>query len=719
MVAAYMFQPVTHIKMGGGYDAPYLNTYDLAYIDNWAGGFGQIVRFSGGAATGQSDQAAPEAGAGEDQEINGSAQANPAPASPSSRGKEPVQENYRWTRAHPVLFLPGVGQAARLELNAAASPVYSQGQQVTILSNGRTLETIRLLPGAPTLHTVDLGEGERGNYTVEMMVSPVGAANAKVKAPADGIKLYDAWVLPYSGSLLPAPGVAIALALAALGIYWSLAFLGLAKRWAFGVVALLSVAAGAILAGPRLALTIYTWRLALLVLVGAACLLLLDWLLPRLFGRLGISVPTWAVRTLLALFLAGLFLRGGGVLYPQMVVIDAPAHLVEIWRVTQGQLVQEYTNQVLSQMPRQWHSSIVIPYSTISYFLLAPFAMLPLDIHLSINLVNALLDALRVIVVAMLAWGMGAGLRAGLVAAGLYLILPVTWLLNSWGNWPTTLSLWFASLYLALVLLLYRRLASRGVWLALTALLTLTMLVYTTTAVFMVALLGIWAGGLFFFAGRKDPVSRRNALLLLGSGATAVATATALYFWQFVPDVLQSVRVAGSTLSGGKSLGVQPTPFGSYLSSYLGRFFIDYGLGILLLAALLVVGWALFSRYSGRREASGAASPPPPPLSPSGDASPVLGGAGGEHVRWLVGAWLAVFVLFSLVGWKVDMVDKQVWFIVPLVCALAGMALVRAWRAAEWPLMQYGARLAVTALTAWLVYASAGLWIYRIFVKRH
>jgi hypothetical protein len=76
-------------------------------------------------------------------------------------------------------------------------------------------------------------------------------------------------------------------------------------------------------------------------------------------------------------------------------------------------------------------------------------------------------------------------------------------------------------------------------------------------------------------------------------------------------------------------------------------------------------------------------------------------------------------VLFSVAGWKVDMVDKQVWFIVPLVCALGGMALVRAWRYAERPVMQYGARLAITGLTAWLVYASATLWIYRIFIKRH
>ena len=78
-----------------------------------------------------------------------------------------------------------------------------------------------------------------------------------------------------------------------------------------------------------------------------------------------------------------------------------------------------------------------------------------------------------------------------------------------------------------------------------------------------------------------------------------------------------------------------------------------------------------------------------------------------------------MFVVFSLVGWKVDMVDKQIWFVVPLVCALAGGALLLVWQQVRQPLLRTGGRLAIVALTGWLTYSAGALWFYRIFIKRH
>ena len=48
VTAAYQFNVPTTIKLGSGYDLPYLNSYDLAYIDNWAGGVGDAGRFDNG-----------------------------------------------------------------------------------------------------------------------------------------------------------------------------------------------------------------------------------------------------------------------------------------------------------------------------------------------------------------------------------------------------------------------------------------------------------------------------------------------------------------------------------------------------------------------------------------------------------------------------------------------------------------------------------------------
>jgi hypothetical protein len=729
---AYSSNPTTHIKIGGGYDAPYLNTYDLAYIDNWAGGFGDIVHFK---------TAAPQE-TNSNQEINGlsdtsgtaGAATEPNPTKPANRSKygpEPVLEDYRWTREHPVLVLPGVGSAAALDLRAAASPVYSGGQTIRVVSNGQELTSFLLRPGIVSLNHIDLGNSYRGNYTVEMYVTPNGSANPKVKAPANGFKLYDVWVTPRSQGLLPPPDIAVALGLVALGLYWILAFLGLPKPYAFLASALLLGLLSVTLAVWRLELTIFVWRLVFLFAVAAVSLLLLDWLVPRVLRRAGVVIPPWATRALLALFVVGLVLRGGGVLYPQMIVIDARAHLVEIWRVTQGQLLGQYTNHALSLAPGQWNSSIVIPYSTISYFLLAPFALLPIDIHVSINMVNVLLDAGRVFIIFALARVMGlrGGTWGALAAAGLYLVLPPTWLLNSWGNWPTTISLWLASLYIALALFLLPRLGSRRVWLGLTALLTLTMMVYTVTAVFMVLLVGLWATLLVLFEGRRDAVIKRNGLRLLASVPAAVLASTALYYWQFVPDLATSITTAGHTLANGAGLGVDYS-FNQYIAAYSGRLFVGYGVGFLLVAGLVPYAPALLARLRTLARLRHPPSHESTDNTPETERSAQIPGFFASEfspARWLVAAWLAVFALFSLAGWKIDMVDKQVWFIVPLACVLGGQVLVLAWEQArptgrrmDMPtIVRYGARLAVGAATGWLAYSAGTLWLYRIFIKGH
>ena len=698
VTAAYQSNVPTTIQLGGGYDLPYLNSYDLAFIDSWAGGFGDEVRFDPPAADSST------AGDGE------SSPGTPVAGSGSPTAPEAVRENYRWTRARPILLLPGVGRAADLDLRAAASPALPAGQHLEVLVNGQPHSAFDLLPGIPVWQHLDLGSSPDGNFTVEMRVTPRGAADPHIQVPTDGFKLYQARITPRSDGLLPPPGKAVVLALIGLTFYAVLAYLGLARRYAAGLAAVGLILAGVVLIQWRLALTVYTNRLLLLLLVALLTVIFFDWLLPRVFQRMGLLLPRALWRGLLALFVIGLLLRGGGVLYPQMVVIDAPAHLLEIWRVAQGQLWQQYTNHVLSRAPGHWQSSVMIPYSTISYFLLAPLARLPVDMHISINLVNILLDAGRVFIIYVLGRALGLGRSAAVVGAGLYLLLPCTWLLNSWGNWPTTISLWLASLYLALVLWWYPQLSRRSIWLGVTALLTLTMLVYSVTAVFMGLLLAIWGGALVVLDRTPDRRQRRSGLLLLASALGAAVAAVLIYYWQFVPDILASLPLMAQSVEAGPGLGVQPTSFGSYASDYLNRLFIRYGVGLLLLPVLAFVGWALVARGAPQR------------LLPHDEpaTSPPAGGLMATPAsRWFVGAWFAVFVVFGFIGWKVDMVDKQIWFVVPLVCALAGGALLLVWQQIRQPLLRTGGRLAIVALTGWLTYSAGALWFYRIFIKRH
>jgi hypothetical protein len=707
VVVAYQFHPATDIKLGGGFDAPYLNLSE--------NGFGMPVRT-------------------QDTEGETGAEATP-PTTDQPKAPEPLRQDYRWTRERPILLLPGVGAfPTHLILVAAGSPLVPAGQRVEMLLNGATFSQFELKPGAPVTKEFDFGADRvsGGNLTVEMRVTDLGPVDEKlaVQYPGtfrlydqrggrnfyeggSGFKLYSVHLEAQPGAggfSLPPLGVALALVVSAWLIYLGLAYGGLAGKWAFGIATLLALVGGFGLAFGRLALTIYTGRLALLLVVTMLMLPLLDWVVPRLFRRWSLPLPAWAWQGLLAMFLVGMLGRGGGVLYPQMEVIDAPAHLKEINIVLHQPdgFWQEFSNKALSKVPAQWESDAVIPYSPFVYFYLAPVAALPIDPYISVNLFNTTLDALRVFIIFGLAAALGAGARVALVAAGLYLITPSTWLLNSWGNWPTTVSLWLGMLYLLLVLVNWRKLERPVVWAGVTFVLLLTMLGYTVTAVFMGLLLYGWAFGLIFLAGRKDKLARRNGWLLAASNSAAAILAVAIYFWQFIPDLAKTLTTFGNSLETKGSLGnFGDRSLGYYLSLYADHVTFRYGAAAVIVIAFAVFGWLLFSR---RPRAGKPFDLDTTEVNEATLRSPAY--------LWLYASWLAVFVLFSLAQWKVDMVDKQVWFVLPLAVILAGAGLVWLWQRYKEPVLFWSSRIAVTALVAWTTYSALALWIERVFIKR-
>jgi hypothetical protein len=362
-------------------------------------------------------------------------------------------------------------------------------------------------------------------------------------------------------------------------------------------------------------------------------------------------------------------------------------------------------------VPDQWGNQAIIPYSTISYFELAPIAALPVDPAISVNLFNVLLDALRVFIIFGIAVLLGVGARAALVAAGFYMIIPCTWMLNSWGNWPTTISFWLATVYFLLALVYWKKLDKRGPWLLVTIALALTMLTYTVTAVFMGLLVAGWSLGVILFQGRRDRVERRSASFLLISLVAAAAFSILIYYVQFLPDLAFTLGQFDQSLNEKGSLG----GFGDraldyYLWLYSDHVLNRYGAGIFILAALGVYGWLLFARRP--KEVAPAEAENLDTLEPN------LRLLRQGRNLWLAGMWFGIFLLFGFAQWKVDMVDKQVWFVVPLAVCLAAVGATWAWRRFKTPVLFYGARLVIAGLILWTTYSAATLWFDRVFIKR-
>lgn len=704
-VAAYQFQPVHTLELGGGFDTPYLNLKE--------GGFGNPVQQP-------------------TEEAETTARSDAPTTNQKANAPEEIRDSYRWTRERPILLLPGIGtQSWQLSLRATGSPAIPAGQQVQVLLNGKPFSEFTLKPGAPVTQQLNFGAEwvSGGNLAVEMRVKPLGPVDYSViqKYPGTfipidrlndktlyqgetGFKLYSARLQAApgaSGFVLPPLATLLSMLLAAWLLYLALAYAGVSGKWAFTSAAVVTFAGGLVLAIARLGLTIYTGRLVLLLALIVLFLPVLDITIPRILKSWQLPLPKWAWQALLVMFLVGMVGRGGGVMYPHMEVIDAPYHVRETLRVLENP-AKQWFNKDLSKVPDQWESQAIIPYSTVTYFLQAPLAALPLDPYLSLNLLNISLDALKVFLIYALAVALGAGVRAAVVGAGLYLIIPSTWLLNSWGNWPTTMSLWLGFLCIVLVVALWQNLARPKVWLPLTLLLALTMMAYSVTAVFMGMLLYGWALGLFFITGRKEKLARQNGLVLAASCSLAAVIAIATYYFQFVPDIATTLTSFNSSLETKGSLG----GFGNrtltyYLGLYLGDVFFRYAAGSFIVIALVVWSWLVF----GRRSKSGQ-------LAVTATDAPNVASLRYSGWLWLAGSWFAVFMLFGLAQWKVDMVNKQVWFVLPLVVILAGVGLSWLWQRYKTPALMLATRTAISALVLWTFYGAMALWIYRVFIKR-
>ncbi|NWJ46797.1 MAG: hypothetical protein HXX08_13050 [Chloroflexi bacterium] len=690
---AYQVRPTIFVNLGGGYDLPYL--------DNFAG----EVRPN--KITNQTEDTT-DTPRGEipvttnDPGIVFSAAGKPLP--------EPIKDDYRWTKPRSIVLLPGVGAyPGNLTLYAAASPLYPHGQKVAVLLNGQDFTTFEVKPGVPQRfeYKYEATRFQGGNMAVELRVTPIGTTDPNIYSDSksyyrDGMKLYGLWLEPEGGNIaLPDPKTTVLLTVASMFFFWLLAYSGVKHSIAFGISTVFVLTLAIVLAIWRLELAIFTTRLTLVLVATGLALLVFDLLLPRLFQRWNLPLPGYVWTTLLIIFVAGMVLRGGGTLYPQTLIIDQRWHLNVINRILDepGGIAYEYSNKSDSLVPGQWNSSAIIPYSPFTHFYLAPFAALPIEREVTVNLISIFLDSSRVFIIYALGVALGATINGALAGAALYLILPSTYLLNSWGNWPTTISLWLAVLYLTVALVNYERLKRPRIWIGLTLLLIITNLAYSVTMIFMGMVLYGWATGLFFFSGRKDKQARENGKLLFLSATVAAIGAVAIYYWQFIGDIIPTLNSFGQDFNQGKGLGLGERSFFEYLSVYLGNLSTTYGV-----IAVLVLG--LIGAISLSKMGKGMTS---------------------KAARyWFVWVMVANYLLWSIAQWKIDMVDKQVWFIAPLALALSGQVIVSIWSNLEtivrignqtvWKLV---GKITVSALIIWMSYSAFSLWIYRIFFARH
>ncbi|MBF6612685.1 MAG: hypothetical protein IVW55_06100 [Chloroflexi bacterium] len=629
---------------------------------------------------------------------------------------------FRWSAANSSFVFKGIGKplspfTVNLQLSSGR-PKGSAPINVGVTINGHEAPPLSVVAqSALYIVTVDPAWLDASGDLRLDFVSPTfqsGADKRRLGFLADFVRVD----LPAGLSIPSLPQLFWLLLCAAL-LYWVLRAIWLVPRTAGIFTLAFLLACAGVIALQRLLLTPFTTRLAFTLALSVLLAMVAEPLtrrITRLAGWRGDkSLPEWAWAGLRGLVIATAAIKIGGLLYPSTYLIDAYFHLKYITYMSEGRPWEQFFGQSLafSVMPKdEWGSAqAFIPYSPFFYVIAAPLAWLPLPLSLSVPLFSGILEALRVPMLFTLGLALGRrhlnAAQAGRLAfstAAVYSVIPATFLLQQWANWPTTTSLWLATLWVATTSLFWSSIARSLTWIVTTLLLTLTMLSYTVTALYVGIVVGVLVVGGWLFA----PAERRKWGAVALSTVAATILSLLSYYGQYVGLLLQKTLPTFSQAieTQGKLTTLRPT-VGEFLVDHLGRAMQSYDLAIIYALGFAGTLWLflrgaslLHGRGSWRSEGSyGLVARP---------ATWIKGEVSWQKV-W-IGAWLLTFPLFTLADFWVDQALKQFWFALPAIALVGAMWLLslhanasRAARALAW------------LLAATLTWQSISLWVFRLF----
>lgn len=556
------------------------------------------------------------------------------------------QVSFRWSQPQATIMLPGAGREAtarlRLHSEQAGSPL--------ALDAGAGTTSIALRQGWQQLALLLRPDGWSGDILLQLdtPTRPTSEDDPRARGLAfDSVALSAPAGWPPPGQVFY---IGLSTALASLLTGWALR-----RVWAgvlVGGALALAFAWLLTLDGGfwRLAVTAYTGRLLLVLLLGGGLALALERLLALLQRRgiLPMGSERTAARTRRSLAAAGLLafvLRFAALAYPLNHNSDLPFILGRTWLVRSGQFLTLFLpNPALT--PVQWDYDITIPRSPFYYVLTTPVTLLPgrFGDELGMMAFSSMVDALAVLLVAVLVLYAGGSGRAATMAALLAGTLPFGLLvIVSWGIFPTLLAQCLSLLVLVLWLNLRPHLHQRRAWLLLAGSLVLAFLAYPTALLFLGTTGALL---LLLLALRRDPA----ALPTFSAALVALLVVVVLYYGWHVPAFINktlptvSGELAGDIQSDEPTLTLQRTldalrvqPLDKFGPLVLGL----AGGGALLLAL----------RRAGPR---------------------------AHDTRLLLLAWCAAFVPFALADeYIVTFILKHLVHLLPALAVLGGLLLGR------------------------------------------
>jgi hypothetical protein len=168
------------------------------------------------------------------------------------------------------------------------------------------------------------------------------------------------------------------------------------------------------------------------------------------------------------------------------------------------------------------------------------------------------------------------------------------------------------------------------------------------------------------------------------SAGIAMVLAVLLYYGQYIgPIIERTVPYLGTVFARGpESVGVERPPFGQYMWAFVPH--LDYYI------------WPGDYLYYGL-------------LIPLLYTIPGFLAIQKRPATWVVfAAWFSVAILFMFAGYRISMVDKQLFYILPIICVCWAVYAERYWeRGGFW-------RWSVIITLLFSLYSALDQWVLRI-----
>lgn len=620
-------------------------------------------------------------------------------------------QSFRWTSGDSYIVLEGVGaQDFDVTLTVAGSrPEGQPPASFTVEISGENLLDVQpALPLTDYHFSVPREKVHSGNLSLHLLsnaFSPQGDPRTL------GVVMSRILVAPGSNpDRFIAPPLAvpfwIALAVGLFGLV--LALLG----WGVGGVlvgaGLISLLAAGLVIWDRLWLTSNDWYgIWWQTILAAAIFTAILWLigrpmLQRLARRFTFDRTSYALhfRILLTLVFVVFAMRLAGQLHPQIFIVDLFYHVHRYEDAAAGKLIYMHVASELAGRDTF--------YLMTAYIFMMPLQWLIGDIPLTVRLFTVALSTAGAFLIYYLCASVLRNTRAGLIAASLYLTMPLSVLIFSWGLTTNVFAEFFA-LLLFTVFVLAPDLSPKkpAFWL-----LALLLFVGVLSHPAVVEILGFAVAVLcliWFLAGNKQHL-RIRAIQVAGAGILALVAAYLSYYRNIIPTMLETLAdISGSQAEPGTPVG------GDGITKLIGGAVKDKSLGLVIqeihtysewfwggLWGFWAEFWAYFKTWPLIGALLGFLSLTPIRSRAAATLTSLV------RLKLTSLSWILSVFVFAIVGWALNLYVRYSMFALPVLALGMGVLLARLWDCGRW-----GRPLAFL-LAAFFAINALVLWQYRI-----